>query len=66
MNKKITISVGADGQAVTVEVDGWIGPTCQQLTANLEAALGKAVKEQTKDAFFQRPTFQDQTIVHKQ
>jgi len=66
MSKKITVTVGADGQAVTVEVDGWVGPGCQTLTANLEAALGKVVEEHTKDAFFQRPVLQDQTVTQYQ
>ena len=66
MPKRITILVPADGQAVTVEVDGWIGAGCQKLTANLEAALGKVTHEELKDEFHQRPATQDETVAQGQ
>jgi len=62
MSKKITVSVPANGQNVTVEVDGWVGPGCQRLTANLEAALGQVVDTELKDEFRQRSMTQDEAL----
>ena len=66
MNKRITVTVGPDGQTVNVEVDGWVGPGCQKLTANLQAALGQVVEEHTKEAFFARPNTQEESITQGQ
>jgi hypothetical protein len=66
MSKRITVSVPSDGQNVTVEVDGWIGPGCQKLTANLEAALGKVVSDELKEEFRQRSAIQDETVTQGQ
>ena len=66
MPKRITVSVPADGHAVSVEVDGWIGPGCQKLTANLEAALGKVVSDEPKEEFHQRTASQDETVTQEQ
>ena len=62
MPKKIIVCVGADGQGVSVEVDGWVGPGCQNLTANLEAALGKVIDKQAKAEFYQRPAMQEESL----
>ena len=66
MPKKIIVTVPQDGQNVTVEVDGWVGPGCQKLTANLEAALGKVVNDEHKEEFHQRSAIQDETVTQGQ
>ena len=66
MSKKIIVSVPQDGQNVTVEVDGWVGPGCQKLTANLEAAMGKVVDTALKEEFHQRSATHDETVTQGQ
>lgn len=49
---KITIEIATDG-STTVSVNGVKGTSCQQLTKNLEKALGKTSKDTKTKEFYQ-------------
>lgn len=50
--EKIIISFGPDGSS-TVEVEGVVGKSCQDLTAPLEKVLGKVTDCKKKQSFCQ-------------
>lgn len=52
MQRQILVTISADG-AVEVQVKGYAGPGCRDLTRRLEAALGQTVKDRTTAEFSQ-------------
>lgn len=55
MPKQVLIDVDADGNTV-VRVEGVKGSSCKDLTKQIEAALGKTVKDDKTPEFYQKAT----------
>lgn len=51
--KTIELTVSTSGQ-LTINATGFTGADCEQATAFLEQALGKASQKQRKPEYFQR------------
>ena len=50
--RTITVTIAPDGDT-TVQVDGVAGPSCKDVTARLEAALGTVASTAPTDAMYQ-------------
>jgi len=61
MAERIIINIAEDG-ATEIKVEGCAGPACQKLTAGLERALGKTVKEEKTREFHQHATVKDHVV----
>lgn len=55
----IVITVGADGNIKELKVDGVNGPTCKDLTKNLENALGKVTDRKLTTDYYKKPEVTD-------
>jgi hypothetical protein len=51
---KVIVTVG-DGGKMTIKVEGVKGGGCQQVTKDLEAALGKVAGSQKTAEFYEKP-----------
>lgn len=64
--KKITITVPKDPRAgVKVAVEGCPGPSCESLTAAIEAALGTQSNNDQTQEFFQAPENNDTALENR-
>ncbi|MBI3832183.1 MAG: DUF2997 domain-containing protein [Planctomycetes bacterium] len=52
MQCQIQVTISADG-AVEVQVKGYAGPGCRDLTRRLETSLGQTMKDRTTAEFTQ-------------
>ncbi len=59
MSKRIEATIDEDGE-VTLEVFGAIGSECEELTADVEKALGKTTSKKRKREFYQQAQSRDQ------
>lgn len=50
---KVLISIPPDGGPAKIEVDGVCGPSCTDLTKNLERALGSVESDKKLPAFYE-------------
>lgn len=59
MSEQVIVTIGTDGKA-TVEVQGCRGPSCSNLTAALEQAIGSVTGDLKKPEFLQAASVQAQ------
>ena len=60
---ELIITISAEGQ-VGVEVDGVRGPSCLELSRDLEEALGRVTKREKKNAFYMAEDGVEELSVH--
>lgn len=58
MPEQVLIEIGQAGQ-VSIEVLGVKGPTCQDLTRELEKALGTVQGQELKEEFYEQSESED-------
>ena len=62
MSKQIEIIISEDGEEVSIDLVGFKGQGCSEITAKLSEAIGIISKSDTKCDFFEQEVVEQQHI----